>query len=140
MAEETTATTQQTGPRGPSGQIGNANPQAPPAEPFHRNASGAPVWREQSNDPRKQFKHAQREYRRQLAEKRVAELEAGPKKFRVALVGKKDKRQLRVLLRGQSVDSLVIGAHSPDEAVGKFARYNGMHGGQEFIKVLEEVA
>lgn len=102
---------------------------------FKRAPSGMPVWDEPLTDPRRRFKVAQRQFRAGVAQAKIEELEAGPNKYRVALVGKKDGHPLKVLHLGLPVDSLIVGGHNPDEARGKFARHNGMHGGQEFIKV-----
>ena len=97
-----------------------------------------PAWNAPApTDPRKLYVRERRQARRAQAEYDIAQLEAGPKQYKVALFGEKNGPQLRVMRLGVSVDHLIVGATSPDEAKGKFARYNGIAGGFENIRILD---
>lgn len=94
-----------------------------------------PVWKDEAASPRKRFKESQRAHRQAVAEYELRQLQAGPQQFKVALVGR-DGHALKVLYLGEPVDFLTVGAANADEAKGKFARYNGIHGGFEQIKIV----
>jgi O-glycosyl hydrolase len=93
-----------------------------------------PVWTTEAKTAYEKHKQAQREWRAEQQRKRVADLEAGPQKFNVALLAKDhDGVPIRgaiqkVLHLGTPVDSLVVGGTTSSEAKEKFCRYNGIPG------------
>ena len=107
-----------------------------PAPPTEATAPQKPVWQSPEVHPRNRFKSEQRAWRQAEEDRRYAELAAGQKQYKVALVDKNGRQDIIQGPGETKVSSITVGGSSPDEAIGKFCRFAGITGGMENVKIV----